>query len=255
MSGDKVQKGIKEDFAKLFENPSRESLRQLLANNTGEYDDLDFKGEWIDSSKLAKHIIGMANKSGGVIIFGVDESDNQLITKGIVLDDKTDFKKNINKFIPEQLKYEVIDFSYEDSEYPKIKDKSFRVIVIEYDPKHIPFMAKKPGKDIKHNVIYTRKNTSTVPVEYPDIQDILNRRLETGFSSKRELSIQEHFEELKLMYSLVSKISTSNFTASMEMYKWFKNPKYPQEDIEDFVVRMIEVKKEVIESIVRRIHY
>ncbi|NES98920.1 MAG: ATP-binding protein [Desertifilum sp. SIO1I2] len=97
MSGDKVQKGIKEDFAKLFENPSRESLRQLLANNTGEYDDLDFKGEWIDSSKLAKHIIGMANKSGGVIIFGVDESDNQLITKGIVLDDKTDFKKNIKK--------------------------------------------------------------------------------------------------------------------------------------------------------------
>jgi predicted HTH transcriptional regulator len=252
MSVEKAGKGLKEEFAKFFENPSRESLRQLLANQTGEYNDLDFKGEWLDQSKLAKHIIGMANTSGGVIIFGVSEIDNKLIPKGIVLTDKTEFEKDINKFIPEQLNYQVLDFSFEESEYPKIKGMSFRVIIVEYDPKYIPFMAKKSGKKIKNDVIYIRKNSSTNPVEYYDIQDILNRRLETGFSSAREISLQEHFEDLRLMYSLVKTLTPLSLIVSSAWENTvFKNPKYPKEDFESFVIRMIELKKEIIESIVK----
>ena len=37
------RKGLKEAFAVFFENPSRESLRKLLIDHTGEHDDLDFK--------------------------------------------------------------------------------------------------------------------------------------------------------------------------------------------------------------------
>jgi hypothetical protein len=41
-SNTKQTKSWKEDFAHFFESPSRETLRELLRNTTGEYDDLDF---------------------------------------------------------------------------------------------------------------------------------------------------------------------------------------------------------------------
>lgn len=78
MTKEKKRKGLKEAFAQFFENPSREALRQLLVDHTGEHDELDFKSELIEKSQLAKHILAMANKSGGIIIFGVKEDNGQL---------------------------------------------------------------------------------------------------------------------------------------------------------------------------------
>ncbi|MDJ0675396.1 MAG: hypothetical protein QNJ36_08475 [Calothrix sp. MO_167.B42] len=57
-------KGLKENFAHFFESPSRETLRELLRDNTGEDDDLDFKIEITTDQELAKDILGMANKLG-----------------------------------------------------------------------------------------------------------------------------------------------------------------------------------------------
>ena len=51
---DQSKKSIKEEFAKFFETPSRESLRDLLKNNLGEFPHCDFKGNWPDFSKIAK---------------------------------------------------------------------------------------------------------------------------------------------------------------------------------------------------------
>lgn len=262
MSVEKQSKGYREEFAKFFESPTRETLRQLLANDTGEYDDIDFKGGWIDTSTLATHILGMANKFGGAIIFGVDEIENNKFDPiGIDLNDKTEFTRDVNKYIPHNnLKYLVLDFHYEESEYPKIKGRSFRVVIVNYDAKYIPFLATKDGKNISKTIVYIRKNVSTVPAEYTDLQDILNRRLETGFSSAREISLQEHFEELKLMYSLISKgqyinVFAQNTIADSSIVKFVRNIKYPQEDFEDFVIRMIDLKKEIIQSIVKTERY
>ena len=256
------RKGLKEAFAVFFENPSRESLRKLLIDHTGEHDDLDFKSEFksIAPPILAKHIIAMANKAGGVIIFGVKETENgNFESVGLQLDDKTEFQKKIEAYLPDKLIRSVHDFSFNEVEYTKIIGKSFRVVIVEYTPDYIPFLSKKDGEGIKKNLIYIRKNASSEQAEYNDLQDIFNRRLETSFSSAREISLTEHFKELKEIYSLLSK----NIITTKDMYSFIDtmrilsmseskpNPKYPKEDYDDFVVRMITLKKSVIESIIK----
>ena len=257
------RKGLKEAFAVFFENPSRESLRKLLIDHTGEHDDLDFKSEFelIRPPKLAKHIIAMANKAGGVIIFGVKETENgNFESVGLQLDDKTEFQKKIEAYLPDKLIRSVHDFSFNEVEYTKIIGKSFRVVIVEYTPDYIPFLSKKDGEGIKRNLIYIRKNSSSETADYNDLQDIFNRRLETSFSSAREISLTEHFKELKEIYSLIkkgfwydptilSKIDLNlNYDSSS---KYIDNPKYPKENYDDFVVRMLDLKKSVIESIIK----
>ena len=254
------RKGLKEAFAVFFENPSRESLRKLLIDHTGEHDDLDFKSELINPSVLAKHIIAMANKAGGVIVFGVKETENgKFESVGIGLNDKTHFLRDINTYVPDKLSYDVIDFNFNEIGYTEIKGKSFRVVIIEYSPEYIPFLSKKDGEGIKKNLIYIRKNASSETAEYNDLQDIFNRRLETSFSSAREISLTEHFKELKEIYSLINKgwwhenfgfygPPPDDYDSSME---FVANPKYPKEDYDDFVVRMLNLKKSVIESIIK----
>jgi hypothetical protein len=150
-------------------------------------------------------------------------------------------------------------FSFNEVEYTKIIGKSFRVVIVEYTPGYIPFLSKKDGTDIQKNLIYIRKNASSEQAEYNDLQDIFNRRLETSFSSAREISLTEHFKELKEIYSLLSK----NIITTKDMYSFIDtmrilsmseskpNPKYPKEDYDDFVVRMLNLKKSVIESIIK----
>ena len=66
-------KSIKESFYNFFDNPSRDMFRNLILDNTGEHDDLDFKTKPSDDSTISKDILAMANKAGGALVFGVTE--------------------------------------------------------------------------------------------------------------------------------------------------------------------------------------
>lgn len=252
-------KGSKEEFARFFESPSRESLRNLLKNQTGEYDDLDFKATLLSPDDTAKHIIGMANKSGGVIVFGVEQKESNIFySKGLQkLEDKTDFQKKLAKYIPANLTYLVIDFSFMESEYPDLKGKSFRVILVEYNPMYIPYLPLKDSEIIKTNHVYIRHNVSTVIANYEQLQDILNRRIETGFSSSRELSFREHLSQLQDLYSVIPKTYQVSFFDTMQRIitgatgELKKNPDYPEESLEDFVKKLIALEKEIILSLIR----
>lgn len=134
-------KGIKEQFARVFENPDRINFRNLLKNLTGEYDELEFKEKEIEYPKLAKHILAMANTNGGIICYGVCETDNKLKPVGITrIDDITDMKKKLGKYLPYELSYEIYNISYDKSvEWKELINKSFILIIIEFEPEHIPF--------------------------------------------------------------------------------------------------------------------
>ncbi|AUB38846.1 putative transcriptional regulator, containings HTH domain [Nostoc flagelliforme CCNUN1] len=260
-SSNKQNKSWKEDFAQFFESPSRETLRELLRNPTGEYDDLDFKSELVPDDEIAKNILGMANKSGGAIIFGVEEKkeDNSFNSKGLSdLNDKTEFKNKVEKYLPSQLNFDVIDFLYEESEYPKLKGKLFRVVIIEYNPRYIPFLPKKDSDKIKRYHIFIRHNTSTIAAEYEHLQDILNRRVETTYSSTTEMSLAEHLAQLKELYSMIQKNKPGSPGSVLALNFWEntyftqKNPYYPEEEYDAFISRMIFVKKQVIEAIIQR---
>lgn len=197
-------KFIHEDFAKFFEHPTREDFRNLIKNNFGELPQCDFKEDWPGLSKLARHILGIANSKGGCIIVGIAQrEDNALEPKGLPkLLDKAEITGGIKKYIPESLiqNINILDFSYADSEYPSLVGKRFQVVIIEDDVKHLPFVSTSEGDGILTSAIYIRRGTSTEQANYQELQVLLNRRLETGYSSSREIDLETHLQQLKILY-------------------------------------------------------
>ncbi len=208
---DDQPKAYKEIFARFFEEPTRDKLRTILQNNQGEFDNCDFKAEWIESAKLARHILAMANSGGGCIIFGVAENiDKTYDSKGINnLKDKKAILEQIENYIPSDLmdSVDTVDFSYEASEYPRLIGKKFQVVFVGDNPEHIPFISMKEGAGIQKNIIYVRHNSGpeSEPASYEELQKIFDRRLETGFSSGKEIDFRIHLEQLKILYDNVEK--------------------------------------------------
>lgn len=256
-----------ENFAKFFENPSREALRELLQHNTGEEDYLDFKKEWPEIPKLSKHILAFSNSGGGAIIVGVEESDNQLNSIGVKeFADKADIDKGIRNFIGPDISYEIIDFPFSESEYPSLKGKVFQVLIVEYDENRLPWVSRNNGKDIKAKAIYVRKGTNSQEASHEDIQRLINIRIGTQFSTTSELELEEHIAQLKILYGHIEKkiLIHNPGPLSIDLGEWGKqisaslfgkkeledNPIYPKEDYEEFIARMIETKKKTIENVI-----
>ena len=157
MTTNENKKGAKESFAKVFEDPDRVKFKELLMNISGEFDELEFKKEYIDKSTLASHILGMANSGGGAIIFGVEEKENGRLTPTGLdnFKDTTQIKEKLSKFLPSELEYEIYNFEYGNHiEWKKLKNKKFQLIIIEYTPWNIPFLSKADGENIKRKDIY-----------------------------------------------------------------------------------------------------
>jgi len=162
--------------------------------------------------------------------------------------DKADIQKGIQKFIPPQLQYEVLNFSYRASEYPKLVGKSFQILLVGNTPAYIPFVSRSDGDGIRANALYTRRGTSTEEANYEELQEMFNRRLETGYSSQGELDLDKHLAELRALFRQVPQ-----YINPFEQISVFpRNPNYPEESMETFVIRLIEAKKQIIQSIVLR---
>lgn len=248
-------KGKHEEFARFFEQPTREALRNLLQRHFGELNELDFKEVWPAHAKLARHLLGIANSHGGCLIIGVaQQDDNSLHPVGLAtLADKADIHKGVKRFIPEQLIYEVLDFPFAESEYPTIKGKKFQVVIVEDTPKYIPFVAMADGEGICNAAIYTRRGTSTEEATYHELQEMFNRRLETEYSSHQELALEEHLATLKSLYEQIDPYRQREWRAGamavFYLLEYEQNPTYPKESFDEFIVRMIALKKNQIEEL------
>lgn len=253
MSEEKIKKSLKEEFAKFLEEPSREKFRDFLKNNLGELENYDFKETWIDWTKLARHILALSNSQGGCIILGVKQKeDGTLEPIGLQeLKDKSEIKKGIAKFIPEKLDYEIVDFSYPESEYEKIKGMKFQVVIVEDNPNYIPFICLSDGTNIRKGAIYIRNKTDSEEASYEKLQDIINRRIETSYSSKSENELEKNLAHLKVLYTMIPEYCNRFSVITPTIIRSVKNPRYPEESFEDFILKMIELKKRIIESIVR----
>lgn len=198
-----MDKSIKEQIAKLFNEPDRVNFRKLLQNNSGEYDELEFKGQYIEDSKLAKHILAMANSGRGLIIFGITEEGNNLEIKGLEkLKDKTDIKNKLEHYIPNELKYEIHDLEYDDnSEWGAICNKKFQFITVAETLDKLPFLSKKEGKNLRPNTVYCRKNSSSDEASHDDLQEILNKRINNSIGTD---DLQNDLEQLETICSFLS---------------------------------------------------
>lgn len=200
-------KNFHENITKFFENPTRDKFRELIQYNTGEYNNLDFKKEWPETSKLAKHILAFANSGGGIIVIGIEETEEKkLVSCGIEsITDKAIINSQINQYIPSGIEYNILDFTYTSSDYSNLVGKCFQVVIVEYDPKLIPFISLKEGKSIKENAIYIRQGTSSVLASYEQLKRLLNNRIATNYNTSSEIELDEHLAQLKLLYSKIEK--------------------------------------------------
>lgn len=246
----RANKSYHESFARFFETPTREAFRDLIRSNIGELRSCDFKVSWTPHASLAKHVLGLANTEGGCIVFGVAESDDgALESVGLrKLADKADVSNGLKGHIPEALLrlVDVVDFAFEASEYPGLVGKRFQVLFVEDDPTHLPFVALSDGKSIRRGAVYYRSEGITEEATYDQLQEIINRRLATGHSTQREMDLKTHLDQLNALYSAIARANVtwgSSLAAAALAGMSVPNPKYPKEDFESFVVRMIRDKK------------
>lgn len=209
---------------------------------------------------MAKHVLGFANfGGGGCIVVGVEQEEGgHLNPIGLpALTDKTKVLDGLNEYLPDALRGQVnlMDFSFQESEYPKLKGKSFQVLLVGDDPAHLPFLAAKDGANVRRNTIYTRRGAATQEADHDELQLIVSRRLETGYSSRSELDLRTHLEQLKILFEQLSPYTIKNpFSGVMATAGLFgafakrvPNRNYPEEDYDMFVARTIARKKRRIE--------
>lgn len=238
-----IDKPQHEAFAQFFEKPTRERLRELIKQNIGETDNLDFKAEWPDLVKVSKHILALANSGGGVLVIGLKQKDTgDIKVIGLTsFKDKTDVIKTTKKYIPENAIYDVLDFSYTDSEYPTLKGKKFQVIVVEYSKKILPLLSLKDGSVIKSHVTYIRHGTESTEASHGQLERLINLRIESGYSSSHALDLQEHLDQLQVLYN-----SRENNISHVALLKnIFGNP---MTEYYQFIEDMISSKKSRIQK-------
>jgi predicted HTH transcriptional regulator len=265
----------KENLIYFLKEPTRQSLRQLIQLEAVEDNDLEFKRELLPFDSLAKHVLAMANKNGGAIVFGVDEVEvNQFSPCGLSKSlDLTDIQKKLSIYIPKNLEINIVPHYFKDEPDIEFKNKIFLLVIVYYNPKYIPFLSLKDGEKINRDTIYIRRNRASEPINHDELQDILNNRINTEYSTTNELKLVEHLEELKELYRRIPKTVTelkhnNRFRSSIlaEPYdlmeprilfgdmerKTSPNPEYPQESYDGFIKRIIEIKKDVIVKLVSK---
>ncbi|WP_199425723.1 AlbA family DNA-binding domain-containing protein [Thermaerobacillus caldiproteolyticus] len=250
----------KQEFLNTFNLESKEldkaSLVRLIRDYYGESNELDFKETLIEKGKLAKHILAMVNSGGGTIIFGI--SDNN---KPVGIEDNqdiTDIQKQLSSLLPEHLNVYSQKIKYENDElYGEFSNKTFLIFHIPTQNRYIPFLAKKSSGDLKDNVIYIRKNSSTTIATNNDIENMIKKRVYEVYQDLSSLSLEEHLNQLKILYSSISKYNQVHaISAALENVAnafWLtkeKNKHYPRESFDEFISRMINKKKKKIEKII-----
>lgn len=262
---------IKDVFYKELSNePTIENFRKFVKNNCGEFDNIDFKEEWIDKGKLSKLLLALANSRGGIIVIGLkEESNNSIVPVGLnEFKDKADINSSIAKYVPPELDYQVFDFDFQTAEYEKLNGKKFQMIIVSDTPDRLPFISLAESNDIEKDIIYVRRGTKCEKATKTDIERILNLKISTIYTGNSDMSLVEHLSQLKTLYNeLPQKINVlvkkgepalwaHNFskalhaiTGTPDEYEEQDNPNYPKESYEMFVLRMLNAKKLRIEKV------
>ena len=272
--GNWVNPQIKDHFYDQFlKEPTKDNFRDFMKKSCGELNEMDFKETWIDKGPLAKIMLAMANNGGGIIIFGVKENeDNTFDVLGLDnLKDTADISNSISRLVSSSLDYEVFNFVFDSDVYGKFENKKFQIMVIHDTPERLPFVSLGQSEKIEKDVIYVRRGTKSEKATSEEINRIIERKIATIYSENTDMSLDQHLEQLKKLYSelpqkiqvLVRKGTQPNFAAALKVfgerigalygtpdeYEEKDNPNYPDEGYEAFILRMINAKKLKIEKV------
>ena len=265
---------IKDHFYDQFlKEPTKDNFWDFMKKSCGELNEMDFKETWIDKGPLAKIMLAMANNGGGIIVFGVKENeDNTFDILGLdSLKDTADISNSISRLVSSSLDYEVFNFVFDSDVYGEFENKKFQIMVIHDTPERLPFVSLGQSEKIEKDVIYVRRGTKSEKATSEEINRIIERKIATIYSENTDMSLDQHLEQLKKLYSelpqkiqvLVRKGTQPNFAAALKVfgerigalygtpdeYEEKDNPNYPDEGYEAFILRMINAKKLKIEKV------
>ena len=183
-------------------------------------------------------------------------------------DNKAVINNEIAKYISPGIDYEILDFSYDSSEYHAVQNKKYQLLIVHDTPERLPFISLNATTNLERDVIYVRRGTKCEKASAEEIEKMINYKIETIFKDSSDLSLQEHLSQLKQLYGelpktirvLVKKgeppiLSTAlsafskMFYGSDDIYEYMDNPNYPDESYEAFISRMIGRKKLKIEKV------
>jgi predicted HTH transcriptional regulator len=239
---------IKEGLpATLLAEPSSASLQEFLENNPSESDNVEFKRDFSPSPKLAKHLLAIGNHGGGCIVFGIeDKSMRPLGLRDCV--DEAVFTKKVQRFLPDALTQNVKlhTFRYPKSAGGNVAGKQFQMIIVKDDPTLLPYVSQSESADeIRRGAIYIRRGTCSEEANYEELQAVLNRRIETGYSSRHQLELKGQLEELRLLHHELS------YPVAYHQFPFAG--RFHTERAAEFLWRMIDLKKSTIQRLVEGI--
>lgn len=133
----------------FINNCTKDNFANLLQNITGEKDNIEFKTQWIDFTRVAKYLLAFGNYGGGIIIFGIKEDDGYKLNGIEEFKDCTKIKQDIANYVPHTLDYEIYDFNFNGPEYNQLFNTKFQVICVQNTPEYIPFMPMRDSKYFK----------------------------------------------------------------------------------------------------------
>ena len=238
----------KDVIYKFLTNLDKESFADLLAESNFETDNLDFKETWIKKGPLTKELLSMANSGGGIIVFGVKETaPNTFESCGLQeTQDPSKIQDSVKKFVPSNLGYKIESFTFDRSEYEKLQGKSFQVIIVEDTPQYLPYISKNETEGLKGATIYVRHGTECVIADKDDIENLITRRISTGYRSKLEL--EEHLKQLKTLYKYKSPQQISISSVIVSVSKFLAQNYYGENsEFSSYIDSLIERKKKIIE--------
>lgn len=246
----------KDNLYEVLKEPTLENFRILVQNNLGEEDYLDFKKAWETNEKMAKHILAMANSGGGCIILGIEQKgDGSFDICGLNnLKDKANLKEGIKGIIPDSLEYMLKDFKYDSSEYEKMKNKKFQVLFVKDNPKDLPYICRKNGTNIKDGDIYVRSGTASIKANNFQLEKMIDKKLNAlSVPRNRELSLEQHLEQLKILYSELTYTASTSWLSNLSKIltgnvEVKKKELYPKENYDEFILRILNKKKKRIEE-------
>lgn len=131
-------------------------------------------------------------------------------------------------------------------QYPAIIGKKFQVMFVEFSSEHIPYVSRREGDGIKSPAIYVRRGGQTSEASHEELQRIINQRIETKYSTSNEITLKQHMEQLKVLYS--ERSSNNPIFLSLAKVFAFRGPGDSDDDdsYNDFVKRTISIKKSII---------
>jgi hypothetical protein len=119
-------------------------------------------------------------------------------------------------------------------------------------PKYVPFVSISDGDGIRKSAIYVRRQGETAEANYEELQEVINRRIETQYSSKREQLLEKTLSELKILYDSIPRYIDGDELEFEQNAPIVNNPRYPKESFEKFIRKMVQRKKTQIVQILSK---